>query len=304
MAAKVITVSNMKGGVGKTTLSVALAQALAMGSGARRDAKVLVVDLDAQANASFWLCGQANLTAQIEQNKTIDSFLEDVIVFGKPASLTDFVRPAKALSERLFVAPSSPHLRIIERELIVFLSRRHRNLMEVERVVSDLLEQQLTTLSAEYDVIIFDTAPGISALTEAALRLSRVVIVPTVPDYVSNLGLLSFCRSVAWSSNEPAMAKRRVPWVVANKVKKTKHHQLMLQQMRTAAGDEDREFNMFKTEIPSSPRIDEVASGLDMDGELGFDKAGAEIFAALATEVLERAEQATTAETLAPPQPA
>jgi hypothetical protein len=125
-----------------------------------------------------------------------------------------------------------------------------------------------------------------------------------VPDYVSNLGLLSFCRSVAWSSNDPAMAKRRLPWVVVNKVKQTKHHQLMLQQMRTAAAEEDRELNMFQTEIPNSPRIDEVASGLDMDGELGFDTAGAEIFSALASEVLTRAEEASVPETLAPAQPA
>jgi cellulose biosynthesis protein BcsQ len=299
MAAKIISVANMKGGVGKTTVSVALAQALAAGSDTRPSAKVLVVDLDAQANASFWLCGQANLTAHIEQNRTIDTFLEDAIVFGKPVSLKDNVCSAKALSDRLFVVPSSPHLRLMERELIVVLSRRHRNLLEVERVTSDLLEQQLQTLRNIYDVIIFDTAPGISALTEAALRLSHVVMVPTVPDYVSNLGLFSFCRTVSWSNQDPTAASKRLAWVIANKVKKTKHHQLMLDQMRAASTGSSREFNMFQTEIPSSPRIDEIASGLDMDGELGFDKKGAEVFSALAAEVLERAEHPSNSETRA-----
>lgn len=288
MSAKIISVANMKGGVGKTTLSVAIAQSLAKADGG----KVLVVDLDAQANASFWLSGQAKLGEQIEQGKTIDTFLEDAVVFGKSPTLQEIIRPAKALSDRLFVAASSPNLRLVERELIVFLSRRHRNLMEVERVVSDLLEQQLKALRNAYDVIIFDTAPGISALTEAALRLSHLIIVPTVPDYVSNLGLLSFCRSVAWSSNEIATASRRLPWVVANKVRQTKHHQLMLQQMRAEAG---AEFNMVKTEIPSSPKIDEIASGLDMDGKLAFDGAGAEVFATLASEVLELAARAAAA---------
>lgn len=290
MSAKIISVANMKGGVGKTTLSVAVAQSLAKGAGGRRPAKVLVVDLDAQANASFWLCGQALLTEQIEQGKALDGFLEDTVVFGKAPSLRDIVVPAKALSDKLFVAPSSPNLRLVERELIVFLSRRHRNLMEVERVVTDLLDQQLASLRSTYDVIIFDTAPGISALTEAALRLSDLIIIPTVPDYVSNLGLLSFCRSVAWSSNEIALASKRLPWVVANKVKQTKHHQLMLQQMRAEAG---AEFHMMKTEVPSSPQIDEIASGLDMDGELAFDGAGAAVFAALATEVVELAARAS-----------
>jgi chromosome partitioning protein len=296
MAAKIVSVANMKGGVGKTTISVALAQALAAGS---RPAKVLLIDLDAQANASFWLRGQAQLTAQIEQGKTIDSFLEDSIVFGKAASLADIIRPAKAHADRLFVAPSSPHLRIVERELIVYLSRRHRNLMEVERVVSDLLDQHLEPLRTAYDVIIFDTAPGISALTESALRLSHVVMVPTVPDYVSNLGLLSFCRTVSWSTNDIANAVKRAPWVIANKVKQTKHHQLMLQQMRAEADGANREFNMFRTLIPSSPRIDEIASGLDMDGELGFDAKGAEVFATFAAEVMQIAEQASATATRA-----
>ncbi len=290
MSAKVISVANMKGGVGKTTISVAVAQSLAKGQGGRKPAKVLVIDLDAQANASFWLCGHAALTKQIDNGKAIDSFLEDSVVFGKAPSLQDIVHPAKALSDKLFVAPSSPNLRLVERELIVFLSRRHRNLMEVERVVSDLLEQQLAQLRNSYDVIIFDTAPGISALTEAALRLSHLMIVPTVPDYVSNLGLLSFCRSVAWSSNNVAAASKRLPWVVANKVKQTRHHQLMLQQMRAEAGPE---FNVLKAEVPSSPQIDEVASDLDMDGKLAFDVAGAEVFSALASEVLELATRAS-----------
>ena len=287
MSASIISVANMKGGVGKTTIAVALAQALATGAGPHKPAKVLVIDLDAQANASFWLCGQATLTANIDQSKTIESMLEDAIVFGKDVALADFARPAKALADRLFVAPSSPNLRIVERELIVYLSRRHRSLMEVERVVSDLLEQQLTPLRSAYDVIIFDTAPGISAFTEAALRQSHVVIVPTVPDYVSNLGLLSFCRTVSWSSNDRENATKRTPWVVANKVKTTKHHQAMLQQMRAEAGGADREFNMFRTEIPSSPKIDEIASDLDMDGRLGFDAKGAEMFGALAAEAID-----------------
>ncbi|MBY0563538.1 MAG: ParA family protein [Hyphomonadaceae bacterium] len=296
MAAKIISVANMKGGVGKTTISVALAQALAAGP---RQAKVLVVDLDAQANASFWLCGQAALTTQIEQSKAIDGFLEDAIVFEKPVALGDLVRPAKAHGDRLFVLPSSPNLRLVERELIVYLSRRHRNLLEVERVVSTLLDEQLAPLRASFDVIIFDTAPGISALTEAALRLSHLVLVPTVPDYVSNLGLLSFCRTVSWSSNDVANASKRTPWVVSNKVKASKHHEQMLQQMRAEAQGAEREFNMLSTLIPSSPRIDEVASGLDMDGELAFDAEGMEVFVKLAAEVLDLAERVPAPQTRA-----
>lgn len=280
MAARVISVSNMKGGVGKTTVSVALAHAFA----ARGD-KVLVVDLDAQANASFWLCGHEALTDAMDQAKTIDAYLEDAVVFGKPATLAQHVRPAKVLGERLFVIPSSPNLRIVERELIVFLSRRQRNLLEVERVVSDLLDQQMAEWRAGYDAIIFDTAPGISALTESALRASDIVIVPTVPDFISNLGLLSFCRSVSWSHNDVANAAKRTPWVLANKVKSSRHHQKMLQQMREESARPDSEFSMFRTEAPNSAAIEESASDLDAESGLGLSPADAAVFAALAAEI-------------------
>jgi hypothetical protein len=73
----------------------------------------------------------------------------------------------------------------------------------------------------------------------------------------------------------------------------------MLEQMRAASAGGDREFNMFRTLIPNSSRIDEIASDLDMDGELGFDKEGAEVFAALADEALEHAKLPSNTETRA-----
>ena len=56
MTAKVVAISNMKGGVGKTTIAVALAHEFAKGVDGVQ-ARVLLVDLDAQANASFWVLG-------------------------------------------------------------------------------------------------------------------------------------------------------------------------------------------------------------------------------------------------------
>src|SRR5262245_52658998 len=157
MTASVFSVANMKGGVGKTTISVALARQFAKGVNGAPGVKVLLVDLDAQANASFWLCGDVVLTALIEQGKTIDAFLEDSIVLGRARALKDYVHATS--KQGLSVIPSSPELRIIERETIVFLSRRKRNLLEVERVVAALLTEQLESLKAAFDVIVFDCAP-------------------------------------------------------------------------------------------------------------------------------------------------
>lgn len=288
MAARVISVSNMKGGVGKTTVAVALAHELAKTSGG---ARVLLIDLDAQANASFWICGDKKLTELIESGKTIDAFLEDAVVFSKPAALSDYIYAAGAPERgRIDIIPSSPQLRMIERELIVFLSRRRRNLLEVERVVSDLLEAQLVALREAYDFIVFDSAPGISALTEAALRSSEVVVVPTVPDFISNLGLEAFCDSVYWSNHSEESAPQRKPWVLANMVKSSPAHRAMLDEMRADAASPDGSFRMFDIEIPDTPWIEEAALAANTDGAERFTAKDSDIFARLAAEVLAAAD--------------
>jgi cellulose biosynthesis protein BcsQ len=291
MPARIFSISNMKGGVGKTTIAVALAHEFAKGVNGAAPARVLLVDLDAQANSSFWLCGDQELTTLIEQGKTLEAFLEDAVVFEKAVALKDYVFPTgDAVAGAVGVIPTSPELRLIEREMIVFLSRRRRNLLEVERVVADLLEAQLKDLRARYDYIVFDTAPGISALTESALRSSEVVVVPTVPDFISNLGLEAFCKNVFWSNGAGEGGQRR-PWVVANMVKNTPHHRAMLEEMRLEAASAEGGFNMFSMEIPDMPWIEEAAVNEQGESRRTFASNDSDIFSRLAGEVLQAAEK-------------
>jgi cellulose biosynthesis protein BcsQ len=289
MTAKVISVANMKGGVGKTTIAVALTHEFAKGLGGASGARVLLVDLDAQANASFWICGDATLTELIEKGKTVDAFLEDSIVFSHERTLKDYVHEASFSSDaalKLSVIPSSPGLRIVEREMISFLSRRTRSLLEVERVVSQLLLDQLDALKSEFDVIIFDSAPGISALTEAALRSSDIVVVPTVPDFISNLGLEAFCKT-AWLANHEGGPQQKTPWVVANMVRGSAHHQTMLHEMREEAKAADGAFRMFSIEIPDMPWIEEATARVNGSGARAFAADASGLFSKLASEVVE-----------------
>ena len=203
---------------------------------------------------------------------------------GGKATLASYALEPGHLTPRhaLSVIPSSPELRIVEREMIVFLSRRRRNLLEVERVVSDLFDGQMAELVSTYDYILFDSAPGISALTEAALRSSDVIVVPTVPDFISNLGLEAFCKTVCWSLRKGEHERKR-PWVVANMVKDSPHQQMMLREMRAESEAPDGGFNMFKVEIPSELWIEEAASA----GTLPSRENN--LFASLAEEVLQAA---------------
>lgn len=287
MSARVFSIANMKGGVGKTTIAVGLAQQFARKSHGR----VLLVDLDAQANASFWACGDATLTTLIEDGKTIDAFLEDAIVFEKKVHLKDYIcrAPGGETLPNLDVIASSPALRIVEREITVFLSRRRRNLLEIERVVAELFEAQLSELREIYDVVVFDSAPGISAMTEAALRSSEVIVVPTVPDFISNLGLEAFCKTVCWSYKNGTEGIRR-PWVIANMVKTSPHHQMMIREMRAVAESDGGGFRMFQVEIPQAAWIEEAAMVASGGGQK-FSLEDPELFPAFAEEIMRVASE-------------
>jgi len=263
MAGKVFSIANMKGGVGKTTVTVGLALTCAHVA----HAKVLVIDLDAQANASFWVCGDDLLAELIETGRTIEAYLEDVFIYGQRRRLNEFVHAPQSGAAGIAAIPSSPELRLVEREIFHFLSDQRKSSKEVEKHIGETVSREIESLRHQFDYILFDTAPGISPVTEAALRASDLVIVPTIPDFISNLGLEAFCRSVWWS--ERGGQPGRAPWVLANMVRETQHHRTMLEEMRSEAAAEDGGFRMFGVEIPNLPAIEEAGGLVGSPGQGG-----------------------------------
>jgi len=163
---RVFAVANQKGGVGKTTTTVNLGAAMAE-SGLR----VLVVDLDPQANAST---GLGLNTAQLEMS------MYDVLLQGAP--MEDVIEPVAV--KNLFVAPASLDLAGAEIELVPAFSREQK------------LKEAIDSVSDDYDMVLIDCPPSLGLLTINGLTAATEVMVPIQTEYYALEGVGQLIRNV------------------------------------------------------------------------------------------------------------
>ena len=166
MAAKIIALSNQKGGVGKTTACVNVATSLA-----QKGNRVLVVDLDSQGNATSSLGFF---------DKNLPNSTYSVLVDG--ASIKNCIRDTEI--KGLKTLPASKDLAGAEIELC---GSPHR-----ERALASALEP----IEDEFDFVLIDCAPSLSLLTVNALVAANSVIVPLVAEYFALEGLAQMMNTI------------------------------------------------------------------------------------------------------------
>ncbi|MFN3867710.1 MAG: ParA family protein [Hyphomicrobiaceae bacterium] len=179
-----VAVMNTKGGVGKSTLVMALAETLSTDHGK----SVLVIDSDAQSSVSSMLISVSALHKLQSDNATLVDFLVSSVLQGGEPGWADFVvRNVSDVDEArtIFLIPSDMQLTLFERE--VSRESQHGRL---RLVIRNLLDQ----VRPAFDVVLIDCPPGLSVLTESWLREADFHLSPTKPDYVSLCGLEIFRR--------------------------------------------------------------------------------------------------------------
>ncbi|MEQ1735060.1 MAG: ParA family protein [Rhodoglobus sp.] len=161
---RILTVANQKGGVGKTTTTVNLAASLARGG-----ARVLVIDLDPQGNAS---------TALGVEHRAETVSVYDVIINDEP--MAGVVQKSPEF-EALYCVPATIHLAGAEIELVSLVAREQRL-----RTALDLF---LAQSADQYHYVFIDCPPSLGLLTINAFVAANEVLIPIQCEYYALEGL-------------------------------------------------------------------------------------------------------------------
>ncbi|WP_328699895.1 ParA family protein [Arthrobacter sp. 9AX] len=172
---RVFTVSNQKGGVGKTTTTVNIAAALAAAG-----LNVLVIDIDPQGNASTAL--------GIEHHADVDS-IYDVLINDVP--LADVVAQCPDIGN-LICAPATIHLAGAEIELVSLVAREQR----LRRAIDVYAKVREKNGEQRLDYIFIDCPPSLGLLTVNAFCAANEVLIPIQCEYYALEGLSQLLKNI------------------------------------------------------------------------------------------------------------
>ncbi len=260
---RILAVANQKGGVGKTTTAVNLAAALAQGG-----LRVLVIDADPQGNATTAL--------GVERTDNLAS-IYDVLV-GRN-SLTSILHQ-NSQYEKLYVAPASINLAMIDIELGDEADRRYRLKQALEHTLIELEEY-----GRHIDYVIIDCPPSMSLLPINALIAAREVLIPVQCEYYALEGLTQLLRTIE-GVKQSANPTLEVSTIVLTMSSKNTN-------LSAEVAANVREFfptQTLNTEIPRSVRIAESPSFGETVISFAPRSTGAIAYLAAAKELADRAK--------------
>ena len=172
---RIVTISNQKGGVGKTTTTVNIATAMA-----RAGMHVMVIDMDPQGNASTAL----NIPHPQGTPSIYDVLIEDealkMVLYDNPET------------DNLIVAPSTIDLAGAEIELVSLVAREQRLTRAIARYGEHRKEQGLPRL----DYIFIDCPPSLGLLTVNAFVAANEVLIPIQTEYYALEGLSQLVKNI------------------------------------------------------------------------------------------------------------
>jgi chromosome partitioning protein len=256
--AKVITITNQKGGVGKTTTSVNLAYYLA-----KSGKKTLLIDFDPQGNASSGLG-----VKEKDYKKTISA-----VMLGEVELKDIVVQPDKKKSKDLYLVPTNVELADAEVNM---------NAKESPEKFF-ILKRAIATVAKDYDFVIIDSQPSLSLLTINGMAAANYLLLPVQTEYYALEGVADLLKTVN-EIKKGINPRLKLLGVLATMYdKRTSLSSQVLAEVKRYFKDK-----VFETTIPRNVRLAEAPSHGVAIGQYDRFSKGSKAYKALAEEVLER----------------
>jgi chromosome partitioning protein len=236
----VIAVQNFKGGVGKSTVSVHLAQYLAT-----RGYRVCLIDCDSQGSSTTMLGYVPDL--DIDEDETLYPFIRN----AEMSSLGYAVRETHW--DGLYLIPANLRLYSAEYELAARIAR-------TDGLLLNRLAEGIASISEHFDVVILDPPPALGTISLSVMRAANALLIPVPPTVVDFTSTTSFMAMLHESMG--VLEERGLPidlqWIrfLATRADEQKSMQReLLQVMRSLFGE-----NMLRTVLRDSAEIDNASA--------------------------------------------
>ncbi|AMY54685.1 ParA family protein [Rhodococcus fascians] len=181
--AKVISTISLKGGVGKTTVTAAVAEFMSLEFGQR----VLLIDLDSQINLTTMMISEERWFALNNEKRTLAALFEDALDGASNFDLHSSIERGVSAVKRVTgvdLLPSSLDLIPLQERLSALRVSEGSATSGV-----DILGDAIAPVKDYYDYILIDCPPNVGPITLNGLAMSDAYIIPTIPDVLSTYGI-------------------------------------------------------------------------------------------------------------------
>jgi chromosome partitioning protein len=249
----VIAIANQKGGVGKTTTAINLSAAFA-----RAGKRVLLIDLDPQANSSLTFLAHEGIEQSVYE-----------LLIEPEVNYQDVIKSTNVAN--LDVLPSKINLAKFESKLIGEFDAPFR------------LKDRIEGLTRQYDCIFIDTPPTLGLITVNALVASDYLLIPIQPSYFALEGTDDLLETVEKVKARPNPNLRVLGVVITLLDKRTTLAKDIHDQIRHVFGDK-----VFETVISKSVRLEESPAYKETIFTFAPNSSGAVEYSNLCQEVMRR----------------
>ena len=261
--AAVISLINLKGGVGKTTTCLALADILSY----KYKYKVLVIDLDPQTNVTVSLIHQDEWEKRDRDGMTLKQlFLDaqlDTSVFDPEKAIVKNVSNVSGGIKGLDLLPSSLGLIEIQDKMAVIATASNYTVKPTE-----ILKKAIDPLLPNYDFVLVDCPPNLGTVTLNGIFISDYYIIPTIPDILSTYGIPQITSKVSQFARKENLKITPLGILITKYRRNLRLHNTIIETLKSKHSSSESFPTIFKTMIPLTGKAEEAADYNDSPNTL------------------------------------